>query len=139
MATFSKVYIFSEPNSFHSKKQMWFIFQTFKVQYFAFSTMSFLQRYFEGKWFIFCFDVNLKLWHSEIIRFHEPHSFFLQEINVVHISDVVRPIFCLSNDTTFIKILKQKVVQFFVKCEPHIVTFLKKIFNLFSWTTFVCL
>ena len=27
----------------------------------------------------------------------------LQEINVVHISDVVRPIFCLSNDTTFIK------------------------------------
>ena len=38
--------------------------------------------------------------------------FLLQEINVVHISDVVRPIFCLSNDTTFIKILKEKVVQF---------------------------
>ena len=38
--------------------------------------------------------------------------FLLQEINVVHISDVVRPIFCLSNDTTFIKIHKQKVVQF---------------------------
>ena len=29
--------------------------------------------------------------------------FLLQEINVVHVSDVVRPIFCLSTDTTFIK------------------------------------
>ena len=38
--------------------------------------------------------------------------FLLQEINVVHISDVVRPIFCLSIDTTFVKILKEKVVQF---------------------------
>ena len=56
--------------------------------------------------------------------------FLLQEINVVHISDLVRPIFCLSNDTTFIKILKQKVVKFFVKCEPHIVTLLKKDFQL---------
>ena len=39
--------------------------------------------------------------------------FLLQEINVVHISDVVRPIFCLFNDTTFIKIHKEKVVQIF--------------------------
>ena len=29
--------------------------------------------------------------------------FLLQEINVVHISDVARPIFCLSTDTAFIK------------------------------------
>ena len=139
MVTFSKMYIFSEPNSFHSKKQMWFIFQTFKVQYFAFSTIPFLQRYFEGKWFIFLFWCEPQIVTFRNYTFSWTTFFLLQEINVVHISDVVRLIFCLSNDTTFITILKQKVVQFFVKCKPHIVTFLKKIFNLFSWTTLVCL
>ena len=81
-----------------------------------------------GSFFVLMWTTN-----SAILKIH--FFMILQEINVVHISDVVRPIFCLSNDTTFIKILKQKVVQCFVKCEPHIVTFLKKIFNLFSWTT----
>ena len=51
-----------------------------QVQFSAFSTTPFLQRYFERKWFIFCFDVNHKLWHSEITLFHEPHSFFCKKL-----------------------------------------------------------
>ena len=130
MVTFSKMYIFCEPNSFHSKKQMWFIFQTFKVNILPFQQY----HYFKDTWgkvvhFLFwCEPQIVTFWNY---TFSWTTFFLLQEINVVHISDIVRPIFCLSNDTTFIKILKEKVVQFFVKCEPHIVTFLKKIFNLF--------
>ena len=102
MVTFSKMYILT--NQIHSlaRNKCGSYVRRSKCNILPFNKVTFTMIVWEKV-------VYFLLWcEPQIVAFCNytfswTTFFLLQENNVVHISDVVRPIFCLSNDTTFIK------------------------------------
>ena len=70
------------------------------------------------------FTVNYKWSGSDRYLFVMNQTHIFAKTNVVHISDVQKTILLLFNIIIlFIKIFWMKVVQFWVACEPQVVTF----------------